>query len=178
MHQFFAFRPTLVEPFADYPHLSKVDMDGQIGSALPWGIILLKNGGIEHTAFWGDGIIYDLIGRPFIHGLFDCYSLVRDYWRHKGFDIKEFPRENFWWEKDPSMLERGSESAGFHYIDSSEVQEGDVVFMKIMSNVTNHSGIVLNKGIVLHHLYNRLSRREPLNRWRKFITKYLRYENA
>jgi len=168
----------VVHSHPDYPHISKADMESQIRSALPWGVVFLQNNAVQHTAFWGNDIIYDLIGRPFIHGLFDCYALVRDYWRLKGFDIKEFPRENLWWQDDPSMLEDGVESAGFHFIDESEVKVGDVVFMKVMADVVNHSGIVIEDGLVLHHLYNRLSRREPLFRWRKYITGFVRYKDA
>jgi len=169
----------IVHSHANYPHLSAADMEGQIRSNLPWGLILLNNGKVQHTVFWGDMLEpEELIGRPFIHGLFDCYGVVRDYWRAKGYWIKDFPRDNLWWETQPSMLEDNCRDAGFDFIDESEVKNGDVVFMKVVADVVNHSGIYLGDGLILHHLYNRLSRTEPLNRWRKFVTGYLRCKHA
>ena len=180
--EFFRYKKdtlAIIHSHADYPHLSKADMDSQIRSALPWGIILLKKGSVEHTFFWGDQLpVQDLIERPFCHGLYDCYSLVRDYYRTKEIIIPPFTRDNLWWEKDPSMLENGMEEAGFHFIDVSEMKVGDVIFMKIMADVVNHSAVYIGNGLILHHLYNRLSRREPLNRWRKYVTGYLRYKHA
>ncbi len=169
----------IVHSHADYPHLSKADMESQIRTALPWGVIMLTQGAVEHTIFFGEDIIYPLIGRPFIHGVWDCFSLARDYYRSiKGYDIKEYPRENLWWNKDPSMLENGYLEAGFDYVNESQIREGDGIFMKIRADVINHSGVVLKNGLMLHHLYNKLSRREPLNRWRKYICGYLRYKHA
>ena len=169
----------IIHSHADYPHASKGDMESQIRSAIPWGIIFLKNGGLEHIAFFGDQIPpYELIGRPFLHGIFVCYSLVRDYYRTKDITIPIFERENLWWEKYPSMLEDGMGEAGFSFIDVSELEVGDVIFMKIMADVVNHSAVYIGNGLILHHLYNRLSRREPLNRWRKYVSGYLRYKHA
>lgn len=164
---------------ADYPHLSKADMLQQIETGVPWGITFIDNGALTDTYFWGDQLeIQDLIGRPFVHGMYDCYAIVRDYWRLEGYNIMEFPRENLWWQKDPSMLENGCQEAGFYFIDESDLQIGDVVFMKVMAPVVNHSGIYIGDGLILHHLYNRLSRREPLNRWRKYVSGYLRYNKC
>lgn len=169
----------IVHSHADYPHLSKADMIGQIKSALPWGLVLLNKGKVEHTVFWGNQLEpQDLIGRPFIHGIYDCYAIVRDYWRLKGHDIIDFPRDNLWWETEPSMLEDGCQEAGFDFINESQLKIGDVVFMKVMAPVVNHSAIYIGDGLVLHHLYNKLSRKEPLIRWRDSISGYLRYKNA
>lgn len=169
----------IVHSHADYPHASKQDMLGQIRSNIPWGLICLKNGATEHVVFWGDQLEpQDLIGRPFVHGIYDCYAIVRDYYRMKGNDIPIFPRENLWWEKDPSMLENGCHQAGFDFIDKSELKEGDVIFMKVMAKVVNHSAIYLGNNLIVHHLYNKLSRREPLTSWHQYVSGYLRYNNA
>ena len=169
----------IVHSHADYPHISKQDMISQKRTAIPWGVTLLQNGAVIDTYFWGDSLpIQDFIGRPFVHGIYDCYALVRDYWRNEGHDIMDFPRDNLWWEQDPSMLEDGCQEAGFEFIDVSQLQIGDVIFMKVLADVTNHSAIYLGDGLMMHHLYNRLSRREPMGRWSKHITRYLRYKNA
>jgi len=169
----------IVHSHADYPHLSKADMLSQIRSGYPWGVTLLKHNTILDTYFWGDDLpVQDLIGRPFVHGIYDCWALVRDYWRLEGYDIIDFPRDNLWWETEPSMLKDGCKKAGFDYVDESELQIGDVIFMKVLANVTNHSGIYIGDGLMIHHLYNRLSRKEPFGRWSKHITGFLRYKEC
>lgn len=165
----------IIHSHSNYPHASKKDMLQQFLTHKPWGIINLINESLDQVVFWGDQLEpQDLIGRRFFHGIYDCYSLVRDYYRFKGIVLPIHERENLWWETDPSMLEDNVKDAGFKRIPDEDVKEGDVVFMKINANVVNHSGIVLSNGLVLHHLYNRLSTREPLNRWRQYISGYYR----
>jgi proteasome lid subunit RPN8/RPN11 len=167
----------IVHSHADYPHLSKNDMEYQIKSNLPWGVIFVEKGGVRDTVFFGDQIPpYELIGRPFIHGCFDCYGLLRDYYRFKGITIPIFPRENKWWEKDPSMFLNGFRDAGFREIKMEELQVGDGIMMKILAPVVNHVAIYIGGDDIIHHLYGRLSRKDSITRWRKYITGYYRYE--
>ena len=67
----------------------------------------------------------------------------------------------------------GIKELGLTQIDRSELQEGDCLFAQIQSTVINHCAIYLNGGLVLHHLYHKLSCREPMNRyqdaWKIFI---------
>jgi proteasome lid subunit RPN8/RPN11 len=167
----------IIHSHADYPHLSKTDMVQQIATALPCGVAFVDKGYYEGMVYFGDQVIpYPLKERQFIHGVFDCYSLVRDYYRiERNVAIPIFPRDNFWWEKDPSLLKDHCEEAGFDYIDESQAKEGDVFFMQLRAPVINHSGIYLGNGEIIHHLYNKLSRQEPLGRWTKYITDWLRY---
>lgn len=169
----------VVHSHANYGHLSKIDMELQIKSGVPWIMINLINGALDLVAYWGDQIEpAELIGRRFCHGCWDCYSLVRDYYRlEKGIILNPYPRDDEWWLKEPSMLEDNCLNEGFEFIEESEAKEGDVVFMKIVAPVVNHSGILLNNGLILHHLYNRLSRKEPIGPWRGNISGYLRYKN-
>jgi len=169
----------IVHSHVDYPHLSKADMISQKKSGIPWGVTLLNKTAVIDTYFWGDDLeIQEFIGRPFVHGLYDCYALVRDYHRSIGHDVPDFPRSNLWWHDEPSMLEDNCDEAGFYYIQESEVDVGDVITMKVLADVTNHQAIYLGDGLMMHHLYNRLSRREPVHRWSKHITGFMRYKSA
>jgi proteasome lid subunit RPN8/RPN11 len=166
----------IIHSHADYPHISKHDMISQKNIEIPFGVVFLKNGALDKVAFFGDQIQpYELLERPFIHGIFDCYALMRDYHRLEGHLIKDYPRENLWWETEPSMLEDLCNDAGYDFIDESQVKKGDIIFMKILADVTNHSAVYIGDGLLIHHLYGRLSRREPVVRWKKYITGYLRY---
>lgn len=167
----------IVHSHNNYAHLSKNDMIQQRATNVPWGMVNLINNSPNEIVFWGNGIDnYPLKGRPFVHGVWDCYGLVKSYYKNVvGIDIQDFVRENFWWNTDPSLLEDRVNDAHFYKIDPSEKKEGDVVFMKIISKVTNHCGIIKDRGLILHHMYNRLSNEEPIGRYNKYITGYYRY---
>ena len=166
----------IVHSHDNYPHASKDDMIHQLESGVPWGIINFFNGHFTEIFFWGDTLeVQDLVGRPFNHGVHDCFSLVRDYYRLKGFTLPISPRENHWWKTEPSMLMKGYEELKcFKRVDPSEAKEGDIVLMIILAEVANHSGIYLGDGRILHHLYGRLSREESIYTWRKYIYGYYR----
>ena len=59
-----------------------------------------------------------------------------------------------------------------------EPQAGDMVVMQVQSNVANHAGIILDDGMLLHHLYGRLSQRVPYGGyWRDRTIVVLRYKS-
>jgi proteasome lid subunit RPN8/RPN11 len=177
----------IVHSHDSYPHGSKKDMIGQINSNIPWGICSLnKNLAVEQFWFFGDQLpVQTLLGRQFIFSAYDCFGLVRDYLRQKDILIPQYPRENFFWEsKDrrtgevkipEKMLEDGMEEAGFIYISKEELQPGDFFFAKVQATVLNHCGIYVGGNLILHHLYGRFSRQDPMYIYERFMEKYLRY---
>lgn len=163
---------------------SSDDMQGQIDTAVIWGIIaVIKDVTDKIVArdpvFWGDYRLEEpLIGRQFIHGISDCGSIIRSYfWQTKQIKINDFPRNDQWWKDGDNIYLDKFKTAGFIQIQQQELITGDVFLGKVRSPVPNHGGIILNAaaGLGLHHLENRLSRREPILPWSKFITHYLRY---
>lgn len=106
-----------------------------------------------------------LVGRPFFHGVLDCYSLIRD-WHQQTYNItlKKFTRTDDWWNDGVSDLyTQGFPQAGFVSVDAeAELLPGDVILMQIRSNngVPNHAAIYLGDGLILHHLHGRLSSRD------------------
>lgn len=168
----------IIHSHNDYPHVSKKDMEQQIVTDVPWGMINVFKGNVTGIYFWGDSLpIKNLTGRPFVHGIYDCYALVRDYYRkEKKITLPIYPRENFWWLKDEHMLMDNFKKEGFIEINKEDLQVGDAILGSVLAKSVNHSGIYLGNGLLLHHLYNRLSRTEPLVRWNKYIIHYLRYE--
>ena len=176
---------------------SEADMTGQLSTGVPW-VILSTDGTACTTPFaFGDGVpTPELVGRPFRHGVTDCYSIIRDYYKiHHKVTLKEFARDWEWWlpDKDEAgniiqepddLYSKGFKKAGFKVITESEVQVGDVFLAQLRAKTPNHGGVYLGNGLILHHLTSfapvditRLSMREPLNRWQKFITHWLRYED-
>src|SRR5690606_31664033 len=96
----------------------------------------------------------------------------------KGIDLLQFPRDQEWWNdpEGPELLSPDNfKKAGFVEIEYTDLEVGDVILAAIRSTKVNHCGIYIGRGLVLHHLYGRLSKREPLGPWTKFCRYYLRY---
>lgn len=159
----------------NYP--SKTDMESQIAANKIYGIIKCTKTTTDNPIFWGDFRLEEsLIGREFIHGINDCYSIIRAYfWQVKQIKLIEIPRNWNWWEEGEDLYIANFKAAGFSQITESEAVEGDCFLGKILSDQINHGGIYLGKGKGLHILTNRLSRREPINNWTKYISYWMRY---
>lgn len=163
------------------------DMAAQIEQMVPF-VLVSTNGQATTDPFaWGDELIREqsieeLIGRPFRHGVTDCYALVRDYFRlERATLLPEYPRDWSWWLKGGDLYRRYFAEAGFHEIAPEEVRPGDGWLAAVRSEVPNHAGLVLDDGLCLHHpssglAYDpsRLSKREPMARWVQYVTHWLR----
>lgn len=165
----------------DHPHVSEADMLSQMETLLPYCMVNLKNKAVNRIVWWGDTLEpQNLLNRYFVHGVYDCYGLLRDFFRHHDILIPNFSREVFWWEDDKALFEPNFEKAGFHTIYTEDLKPGDVVFMKIRGNrkntFANHCAVYIGDGLIVHHLYNRASRIEPLSGWKRMITQCLRLD--
>lgn len=162
------------------------DMQSQISCGVPFGICVSYKDYAEPAFFWGDSLpVLPLLGRQFRHGPSgsdgrgDCYALVRDYYRlERGVALPDFPRDNDWWRSGEDLYSANFEEAGFRAMTPEEQPEpGDVALIIVpRSNVVNHAAVYLGSGLILHHLYNRLSVREPVGRWQRHIVRWIRYE--
>lgn len=99
-----------------------------------------------------------LIGREFVHGIQDCYTLIKDYHeRELGIILRDYDREDEWWEKGENLYLDNYNEEGFIEIEEKDLMIGDTLFMQIESDVTNHAAVMYDDNIILHHLYGRLS---------------------
>lgn len=162
------------------------DMVGQLATGVPWGVLSTDGVSASEIAWWGSGVEPPpLIGRPFRHGITDCYSLVRDYYSMElGIELPEFPRNWLWWETGQSMLLDGFRTAGFYEIPADEAGPGDMWFAQIHSPTPNHAGILLAGNLMLHQGGSRhqvdltkRSVREPISRYSHLITHWLRHKD-
>jgi proteasome lid subunit RPN8/RPN11 len=180
----------IVHSHDSYPHVSKKDMLTQIATAVPWGMLSLqKNLDIQCFVFWGDQLPpQNLVGRQFVYGVYDCFSLCRDYLRHKEIIVPDWPRENFFWANKDKQgnskealqeiqigLDTVYKEAGCIPISKEFLRIGDFLVGKLQSTVLNHCGIYIGNGLVLHHVYGKLSCIEPMYRYDKIFEKYIRY---
>jgi cell wall-associated NlpC family hydrolase len=163
---------------------SDVDMRSQQSCGVPWGVVVMDPKRDDppraRGLFWfGDELpTAPLEGRPFRHGVHDCASLVRDWYRlnRPQYELPNFPRGPMWWaEPGANFLTQMSQTVPHDAVDPNHLQEGDVVIMAIGPwGVPNHLAVYLGNGLILHHLTRRTSGRDVLNRWHRFVVKVIR----
>ena len=147
------------------PTASQADKISCENSELPWHIVNPK------TEQWGyyepSGYKPKLIGRPWVWGITDCWSLVRDWYsEEKNIILRDWDRpttpQQF---LEKPMFESCAWRTGFRELRTDEkLINGDVLLMSILSPTLNHVAIFLD-GDVLHHLADRISCKEPYNQW-------------
>ena len=162
---------------------SAQDMRSQWEMSMPF-VIVSTNGEATLPPFaWGDTLVEaPLLGRPFRHGVTDCYALIRSYYRQeRGVVLGDYPRDWEWWNGEANLYEDNFSREGFLPTDPAGIREGDVWLAAVRSKVANHAGVYLGEGLALHHASSRLaydparlSKREPLARWAPFITHWIR----
>ncbi|KCB48552.1 C40 family peptidase [Bordetella hinzii] len=168
-------------------------------SGLPWFIVAVRkdeDGKVvagEVRGFRPEGYRAPLLGRPFEHGVLDCYSIIRDWYaRERDIPLPDFERQDGWWKGEQELYLAHFSEAGFRALDDGEpLATGDVILMQHHSERTNHGGVFLgSEGLaeapclhplpdaMLHHLYGRPSERVVYGGyWREITRLRLRYQS-
>lgn len=159
------------------------DVSQQRATGIPWFIVGVTERHISPPLNIEPDLDAPLLGRKFIHLTSDCYTLIRSYYKQElNITLPEFGRDYNWWEDDyedgnpVSLYDKHFEAGGFYEVDKP--QKHDLVIMRILSRVNNHGGVCLGDGNMIHHMVNRLSTKEPLHKWRKYATTYLRHKDV
>lgn len=175
------------------------DMAHQLAVGVPYIILSVNETGVTHYTGFGDQLPKaPIIGRPFVHGIFDCYSVVRDVyalgkdelakqgilWPLDPIKLPDCARDDDWWMSDDDLYQANFEKNGFRVISREEARPGDGFLMRLgdaranPKKKLNHAGVLLDKGMILHHLPTRASRREPAAIWHRAADIWLRHEEA
>jgi proteasome lid subunit RPN8/RPN11 len=146
-------------PFMD-PAPSLADRCSIEETGLPWLIVNHPLG--TYTVSRPEGFAAPLIGRPFVHGVHDCYALVRDYFAKIGITLNDYARSWGWWEgaTGPDLYRDNFEGEGFREVPPETLREHDLILMRIRAPRENHMAVYLGNGVILHHLIGQTSRRE------------------
>ena len=128
-------------------------------SGLPWFIVN------PNTEAWGycepAGFKLPYVGREFVHGVVDCYTLVRDWYaREYSIQLRDYDRRDQWWDHGQNLYLDNFSKEGFRKIPVEEIQRGDLILMNLVSPVPNHAAIYMGDMQVLHHVQGRLSSRD------------------
>jgi proteasome lid subunit RPN8/RPN11 len=147
-------------------------------SGLPWWIVGVPSGVWRH--YEPCGYAAPLIGRPFFHGVLDCFTLIRDWCRiERGIEIPNFERRDDWWTRGENLYVDHFAEAGFYCVGHEAPRApkwGDIILMQVRADVPNHGAIWLGNDVILQHLHGRLSGRDMYGGyWRKHTTHWLRY---
>lgn len=147
-------------------------------TALPWYIYSVPSD--DWSYLTPSGFIAPLYGRVWVHGVLDCYTFIRDWYKQeRGIDLPDFDRNYLWWERGEDIYTQNFHKASFFEVDGP-AKEGDVLLMAIRSKVPNHGAILLEGDLLAHHAYNRLSNRSEVwgGFYRNSTTHILRHEQC
>ena len=146
-------------------------------TGLPWHVVN------PNTELWGycepSGYELPYVGREFVHGIIDCYTLCRDWYsKELVLNLRDYERRDDWWHKGQNLYLDNFKREGFHEIKEEELRFGDALLMQIESPVPNHAAIFLGENLVLHHVQGRLSSRDVYGGYyQKNTAKVLRHES-
>lgn len=162
---------------ATNPNPSEADRVACQKSGLPWIIINPKTGGWSTT--FPD--VYELpyVGREFVFGVVDCYSLCQD-WYDREWNIKlgDYERRDKFWERGENLYLDNFHREGFRQIPFEELQYGDLLLMQLGADLPNHAAIYVGDQQILHHVQGRLSSRDVLGGYyMKSTAMVLRHES-
>jgi len=112
------------------------------------------------------------VGRVFTYGVLDCHTLMYDYFKREyGIELIRPDSKNHWWDNGQDLYMENFEVGGFVDVLDRKLQVGDVIFMQLRSQKTNHVGVYVGNGQMLHHVSGRLSSRDIYDGYWQEITR-------
>lgn len=160
---------------------SAADMNGWMADNVRWGISGCDGDNVSEPIWLDENTIAPLEGRPFIHGIWDCYGAVRDWFRlNRNITLPNYARDMEWWNKGEDLYTQHFEEAGFVEISGIDVVPGDCGLVTVNRNlIVSHAVVIADAGRIYHHAFSRsgqqLSGYTDRGRWVKHIVKYVRY---
>jgi proteasome lid subunit RPN8/RPN11 len=122
------------------------------------------------------------IERPYLPGVFDCYGLVRDYYKREfGISLRNYAletNEHRLWLPGHSYFVDKFEQEGFVQLFDAELKTGDCLLMQSTDAPPDHVMIYIGDQMILHHVSGRLSARNVYGGyWQKHTTHHLRHKS-
>lgn len=167
----------LIHSHNDYPHASSMDQEQQLRLDIPFGIVNVVNRSVTDIFFWGDTLEpQHLLERKFYQGVYDCYSLVRDYYRSNGLTLPYGKRDYGFWDIGQDIIMENIYRIPFKEVGLNEADKYDLLLYSISGKKIDHCAVLLDNGWVLHHLVGQLSGLKPVSYLHECIVKVYRYK--
>lgn len=137
-------------------------LDQQVLSAdiLPWAVYCMGDDTFHQCNPEGSA---PLLGRPFVFGVYDCYSLVRDKLTELGVDLPAWERGTWgeWNTPAFSAFDDTWRSVG-RPVTNGRYQEGDILLLNLgdYAGHTDHVGVFTSHRIFIHHAVGQRSREQ------------------
>ena len=118
------------------------------------------------------------MGREYVFGIHDCWSLIRDYFETLNIKLRDWDRpinpQDFC---DNPYFENCFEKTGFRELKPNEsLKENDCILFSLNSTGLNHIGVLLKNQMILHHIEGRVSSKDFYGEWlMKCTGKRIRY---
>jgi proteasome lid subunit RPN8/RPN11 len=144
---------------------------------VPWVIVSWPFG--TYCVIEPQGVPQPLIGRSWAWGVNDCFSLIRDGFRHyTGIELKDYDREWEFWRKQIDLIGSNITDAGFiRLAPGTRPQHCDLFGMRVKSDVVNHLALFIEPDRILHQFHGRLSVQELYDGTYQSLTKlHLRHK--
>jgi proteasome lid subunit RPN8/RPN11 len=148
-------------------------------TGLPWLIMSIPSGQVQRVD--PQGRVLPLLGRPYVHGVFDCLTLAKDFFRQEfGIVLPDIEYAEEWWRRGQDLISELYAEWGFEPLTvphATLLLRGDVMLMQTPpSRVFNHIAVYLGGGRLLHQPRGRLSCEIPYdgsitqhaNRWLRY----------
>lgn len=131
-----------------------------------------------------------LMGKKFIHGTTDCYSLLRDLYKDNlGIELGNYGRQNDWWLNSHNLYADNFSNEGFINLGDDyplrDVRPFDVFLVALPDpradgpTPPNHCCIYIGDGEIIHHRFNKLSRKAQYKgMMRDYTTHILRHKDV
>ena len=159
------------------PKPSQADLTMCEATGLTWHIISPGSG--EYCCFHPSGYEAPYVGRAYVHGVHDCFSILRDWYnREWGLSIPDYHRDEWWWEKGQDLYLDNYSKHGFVDVGPVFPEKGDLMLIQMRSRTPNRAAVHLGDGTILHHAMGRLSSIDVWDGiWSQYCSHHLRHES-
>ncbi len=155
---------------------SPADLAACEASNMPMHIVCAGNQ--AHHEFSPSGYRAPYLKRPYVFGVHDCWSLVRDWYDGEfGIKLPQFDYEQQAYHAKEDVFVRNIEKAGFVNVRGMPVQHGDVMLIQVGNSYPNHAAIWLDSARILHHVTGRVSKEDHwCGYWAQHMSHHVRHQ--
>jgi len=130
---------------------SPLDQSVMASDTLPWGVYCLRDNSFHQC---DPTTTAPLEGRPFVFGVYDCYSLVSDALKQMGVELPAWQRGNWgeWNTPEFKSFDLEWHNVG-RAVPNGVYQPGDILLMNLGDHPghTDHVGVFTTSKHFMHH---------------------------